>query len=257
MNKHIKKFPLIFLWLFVLLPLSACALSGGSIDGKVVEEGTNKPIPNAIVVVQWVGNLWAVVKSQTVCVHVLTTTTDAQGRFHFPGWAKASTIGPVTGVEPSITVYYPGYTLVRITPPPSSERFSSHGHPLEPYPLGLFGIKPATLYMAPFTGTRREWLEYLQRLSIATHCRSAGESEKSLLALRTALYDEARQLARPKADQKIIESHSNDVKIVMPSQPHEKTDYEIIESLRYDMEIIEFGYETAERRHLQRLGAAK
>lgn len=256
MNTHIIKSLLIFLWLTVLLPLSACALSGGSIDGKVVEEGTNKPIPNAIVVVQWVGNLWAVVESQTVCVHALTTTTDAQGRFHFPAWAKASTIGPVTGVEPSITVYYPGYTLVRLTPPPSSERFSSHGYPLEPYPLGLFGIKPTTLHLAPFTGARRERLEYLQKLSSATGCYSGGESEKSLLALRTALYDEARQLARPGADQKIIERHGTDETIIMPF-PHEKTDQEIIESLRYEMEIIEYGYETAERRHLQRLGAER
>lgn len=195
MNKHIKKFPLIFLWLFVLLPLSACALSGGSIDGKVVEEGTNKPIPNVIVVVQWVGNLWAVVESQTVCVHVLTTTTDVQGRFHFPGWAKASTIGPVTGVEPSITVYYPGYTLVRITPPPSSERFSSHGHPLEPYPLGLFGIKPATLYMAPFTGTRKERLEHLWRIFSATGCHSAGRSARNLYPLYESVYEESKHMA--------------------------------------------------------------
>jgi len=41
--------------MLLAIPLTACALSGEAIEGRVLEEGTNKPIPGAIVVVRWIG----------------------------------------------------------------------------------------------------------------------------------------------------------------------------------------------------------
>ncbi|MGH8766817.1 MAG: carboxypeptidase-like regulatory domain-containing protein, partial [Burkholderiales bacterium] len=71
-----------------LLPLTACALSGGPVVGQVVEEGTHKPIPGAIVVVRWRGDLPGFADSRTVCYHVASTVTDEAGRYRIPAWSK-------------------------------------------------------------------------------------------------------------------------------------------------------------------------
>src|SRR5687767_5886900 len=87
----------------LMLPLQACGLSGGSIEGKVLEEGTDKPIEGAIVVVRWSGALSAFVESRPVCVHVDTVTTDAQGRYRFSSWRKSWEGGVVTDLMPIVS----------------------------------------------------------------------------------------------------------------------------------------------------------
>jgi len=194
-----------------VLSLPACALSGGAIEGQVLEEGANKPVAQAIVVVKWVGSVSKFVDSQGVCVHVETAITDHEGRYHTPSWSASSTVGPeilVSRLIPVFTAYKPGYKQV--------EKETD-------FPL----------YLKPFTGERGERLEYLKRTSRVTGCHSAGESEKNLLPLRNALYQEALQLVQTKDDQKVLED------------------------LLYSKEIAEFGYDAAQKRHLERLGAQK
>lgn len=193
---------LIALAAILLAPLSACALSGEAIEGNILEEGTNKPLANVIVVALWSGDLWAIVESQTVCVHVESAVTDAQGSFRLPAWRKDSKIGWVRNLEPTLSAHYPGYNPLRITPLPTSERLVRYGQfPLE---HGLFGIKPTTLYMAPFTGTRGERLEYLSRVSGSTGCGTQDESQKNLIPLRMALYEEAKNIAATKGEKQIV-----------------------------------------------------
>jgi len=194
-----------------VLSLPACALSGGAIEGQVLEEGTNKPVAQAIVTVKWVGSVSKFVDSQSVCVHVETAHTDEQGRYRTPAWSAASTVGPailVSRLIPVFTAYKPAYR--------QAEKETD-------FPL----------YLKPFTGGREERLEYLKKTSRATGCHAAGESEKNLLPLRNALYEEAQQLTETKDDKKVLED------------------------LLYSKEIVEFGYDAAQKRHLERLGAQK
>lgn len=170
--------------LLLCLPVAACALSGKAMEGKVLEEGTNRPIPDAIVVARWQGHLASWAHGKTVCYHVLTTTSDASGRYRFAAWKKDITEDWQKNVRPEhvlIDAYKPGYGL-----PTTSQ-------------------KREIVLLKPFTGTRGERVEYLKRVSSASGCPSAGTSEKNLLSLRRALLHEAKQLAETKSDQDVIE----------------------------------------------------
>ena len=202
MTAYHKLFPAVLF--LALLPLTACALSGKAIEGKVVEQGTHKPIPNAIVIARWHGTVSALVDAQTVCVHVESATTDAQGNYRLLPWRKSSTMGPVFDVQPIVTAHKPGYRLA------------------EEYP-------ETTPRLVPFTGTRGERLKYLLWVLGTTSCGAQDESEKNLISLRKALYEEALKLAQTKEDQKTVEA------------------------IRYDLEILELGFKTAEQRHLERV----
>lgn len=105
------------------------------------------------------------------------------------------------------------------------------GYQLSPRQIEEQSHLTGIYYIEPVDGPIEERLEYLQKISRTTGCNSAGESEKNLLLLRKALYAEAEQLAKVKKDKKTLED------------------------LLYSKEIIELGYETAQKRHLERLGA--
>ncbi len=176
------KLSLSLVLLVSLLPLTACAYSGGPLEGKVLEEGTNKPISGAIVVARWQGDAFSFVDSPTVCIHVESTTTDNEGRYHLPAWrAKAEPAG-VHNIEPILIAYQPGYGLPTV---PSQKR--------------------ENVLLKPFAGTRGERLEYLGRVISSTSCGSAGASYKNLYRLRRAVYEEAIALAQTPEEKKRAE----------------------------------------------------
>jgi len=212
MKRFMKYLPQLMLLMPLLLPLSACALSGSAIEGKVLEEGTNKPIPEAIVIARWSGTAFSFVESPTVCVHVLTTTTDAEGKYRFPAWRKESPLKGVRDVRSIITAHKPGYETHS---PPGYARSEE--------------FKRNVRYLQPLTGGREERLKYLERIEqSARACRSPEAEEKNLLPLYRALYEEARSLAKTKEDQKITDGFLAGI------------------------EIIELGYKEGMRRTLER-----
>ncbi len=195
-----------------LSPLTACALSGSAIEGKVLEEGTNKPIPDAIVIARWNGTAFSFVESPTVCVHVLTTTTDAEGKYRIPAWRKDSPIKGVRDVHSIVTAHKPGYETHS---PPGYARS-------EEFRKNIRNLKP-------FTGRREERLKYLQSVEGNVRlCRSPEAGEKNLLPLYRALYEEAKSLAKTREDQKIADGFLAGI------------------------EIIELGYKEGMRRALER-----
>lgn len=167
--------------LLLLLPLTACGLSSGSISGRVLEEGTGKPISGAIVVVRWKGYVSAIVDAQTVCVHVENATTDEMGNYKVNGWRKSSTMGPVFDVKPMVSAYKAG-----------------HGLPSKP------AQNDEDVYLAPFKGTREERLKYLMRMSSATSCPSAGSSSKNLYPMYKAMYEEAKHISVTAEDSRAV-----------------------------------------------------
>ncbi len=200
---------------FVLVPLTACELFGKStlggeaIDGKVIEEGSGKPIPDAIVVARWIGDLPGIADSKTVCYHVLSAKSDSQGNFGLPAWQKKAIDWQrkIKRGHGYVSAHKAGYEFVK-----TEADYTAH--------------------LKAFNGTRAQRLKYLKRVDSGTGCGSAGESAKNLSVLRKALYEEALAVASDKGE-----------------------DQRILESLLYGLEILEYGYEVAQKRHLQRVGA--
>lgn len=92
-----------------LLPLQACAYWGGPLAGRVLEEGTRKPIACAIVVARWQGTAFSFVDTHTVCMQVETAVADGQGRYHIPFWRKSPEPAGVRNLEPDIVAYKASY----------------------------------------------------------------------------------------------------------------------------------------------------
>lgn len=158
---------------FLVLPLTACALSGEAIEGRVLEEGTNQPIPGVIVVVRWHGRTFAFVDSQGSCYHVETATTDEQGRYRTKPWRQPRKDYGLSFDRIAIDAYKPGYGL----------------------PSKLSRVQEIE-YLAPFRGTPKERFVYFQRLEQSLRlCRSPDANEKSLLPLYRALHAEASSVA--------------------------------------------------------------
>jgi len=167
------------LLLVLLLPLQACATFAGSdVEGQVLEEGANKPVAGAIVIVRWAGSTAAFVESRSVCVHVESTTSDVQGNYHTKSWVAQSEMAstPFTQVAPVPTAYKPGYVYVR--------------------------KQDNVIYLKPFTGGRGERIKYLSRLSGVARCGESGDSKKNLLPLYRALLDEAKSIANTTVEEK-------------------------------------------------------
>jgi hypothetical protein len=199
--------------LFGLSTLAACATTPlQPVQGQVLEEGTNKPVANALVVGRWMGTVThGIVESRTVCYHVESTTTDAEGRFTLPPTEKEYKYRDGDHYT-SITVYKLGYEAYL---PPGYARSEAYRQNIR--------------YLQPFAGGREERLKYLERAeqSIRT-CRSPQAEEKNLLPLYRAFYEEAKSLAKTKEDQKIADG------------------------FLAGMEIIELGYKEGMRRALER-----
>ncbi len=190
--------PVAALMLLLALPACAASLSSKTIEGKVLEEGTNKPIPNAVVVARWQGHVGY---TGTVCYHVEGAISDGNGVYHIPAWKKPSPYGDISHQEHIVTAYKPGYRLA------------------DRYPVNNPLLKP-------ITGTREERLKVIRTASVS--CGSAGQSQKNLLPLAKALYEEALGLAKTEDDKKIVNN------------------------LLFSLEIIELGYEAAEQRDIER-----
>lgn len=187
MNKP-RKVPALVVALLALLPLPACAasLSGKAIEGKVLEEGTHQPIPDALVVARWQGHLATFAHGKTVCYHVLSTTTDKQGTYRFPAWKKDITEDWQKNVRPEtvlITAHKPGH------------QWSS-----------VLSEKGDVQYLKPSTLSRGERLEYLERLYGSTGCGSGGDSERNAIPFLRKLYDESLSLTQTAEDQRQVES---------------------------------------------------
>lgn len=152
--------------------------------------------------------------TQSQCFHVEVAETDAQGRYRIAPWRNARDSAYLVDQRQTIErVHKPGYRESPLT----RER--------ESYLRGVY-------YLAQDTESVQTRLEYLKLLHGATRCGAQNESEKNRLPLLKALHDEARL-------------HGGDKK---PAA----NEMSLMESIRYDIEILELGFNEAEKRHLMR-----
>ncbi len=163
--------------------LSACDLlgepvaRGKAVDGQVLESGTGKPIPGAVVVATWSGIVGSLAHSQGVCFHVESTASDERGGYHIPAWEKRTRFARAKHQTVAIIAFKPGYSFI--------SRSADN-----------------TVRLEGFTGTREERLNKIR--SAGVMCGSADESQKNLLLLYRALYEEARDLVVTKRDKQIV-----------------------------------------------------
>ena len=71
--------------------VTGCTLvvNGRAMDGRVIDKQTGKPIPGALVIVEWSGAVGGPVQSSRVCFHLEVVSTDADGRYHVPAWSRS------------------------------------------------------------------------------------------------------------------------------------------------------------------------
>lgn len=166
----------------ILLPLPACTAAPKYLPttGQVLEEATNKPLSGVIVVAHWLGTVSGLGgHGGTVCRHVETATTDAQGYYSLPRWEDR---GPNL-----IYSYKVGY-----------ERSEVYGK--------IRTFERVVELMRKSIETPAIRIKTLARLSDAVECAQAGDSRMNLLPIEKAAYEEARLLTKSPEDQRVLDS---------------------------------------------------
>lgn len=186
------------LLMLTLLPLTACGLSSDPIEGQVLEAGTKKPLAGAIVVIRWEGTSSQIAESKTVCYHVETATTDAQGHYRTPAWRKIKLVGEFMGLgftpgAKDITAYKPGY----------AEHWPAGYDRTEDYQKNV-------RYLETFKGTSGERFKYLERYS-GMQCGVPEDYGPKLVPLYKAIYDEAKLLAVTKQEKQLANNRLRDL----------------------------------------------
>lgn len=148
------------------LLLPAPSFGDGSISGRVIEEGTGRPIDGAIVAVYWDGVI--PIAGSQACFHMETAVSGPDGAFHTAAWSFPH------------AVYYTEHDMRYEV---YKEGFSFHQRSF----LG------ATLELIPFAGSRDDWLRELLRLS-TQYC--SGYPSSGFAAMKQAIGDEVEKLIR-------------------------------------------------------------
>src|SRR5262249_3222511 len=135
-------------------------VSIGWIDGRVIDRASGRPLIYAFVVGNWYQTAVNIAHGGSVCAHVETTTSNAEGRYQLARWGFTA--------PDAIQAYKPGYEW-RLT-------------------------EDRTVFLESFSGTVDERFQSLGRLLSGTSCRL--EIDQSLYRLRLAVYEEANALAQ-------------------------------------------------------------
>jgi hypothetical protein len=182
----------------ILLPLAiafpvdvVCAetkLVSHAIKGVVVEEGTGKPIANAVVSAKWNGGWSSLLSGGTICLRAAATRTDEAGRFQFPAFVDgySSLVAYLVAVLP----YKPGYQYIQ----------PGYGLGVRKKILWVFERDefeiPATevrLEMKAFSGSDQQRADFLASFLNSTRCRESAEVS-SMGLLYNAMLVEVSQM---------------------------------------------------------------
>ena len=147
--------------------------SGKELRGVIVNADTGKPIPDAIVVADWITSSGTPGGGGLVCFHVGTATTNAAGEYYMPAWRQKSPFSAKYERSIVIFAYKPGYRWPDLDP-------------TKDYPTDTLVVS---------RGSVSERLDYLEEVDRQTDCFSAYESMRALLPLRQAIYEEVRTLS--------------------------------------------------------------
>ena len=186
MNIKLSRVFILLISLAVLLfAFRACGWYGTSISGRGLEEGSQKPVADAFVIVRWQSRVAAgFAGGETACYHVELVKIDKNGNYKTPFWWSPGWHSPFDH-STAVNVYRAGYKESPLT-------YEEHS-----YLQGVY-------YLKPFKGTREKRLEYLKKLAI--HGCGTDEESKKITSFNRALLEEAKEIAKTKADMKIVNS---------------------------------------------------
>jgi len=174
----------------ILLTGCTMIVSGCEMNGRVVDRETGAPIPGALVIAEWKGDVGGPVQSSSVCFHLEVVTTDADGRYHIPGWARR----PATDWEGGFF----GVRNVEVT-----RKLYKAGHSVMLYDAN----DPSTISMTPARGTSLERLEQLSLVGTPACGAADGSLWKETLAWQ-AVCDEVQAYAEAKTTYKAFGDQS-------------------------------------------------
>jgi hypothetical protein len=179
-----KKTPRLLIALCCLFMLPGCDTdpgysSGKELRGVIVNADTGEPIPDAIVVADWITSSGTAGGSELVCFHVGTATTNAAGEYYMPAWRQKSPYSAKHERSSVIFAYKPGYRW--------------------PYPKVKYGDYP-TDKLVVSQESAAERLKFLDDVAREISCFNAGLSMSALLPIQKALLGEARSLAQSESD---------------------------------------------------------
>lgn len=103
-----------------IMALNACGspyYTSDPIEAWVVDAETGAPIDGAVVTANWqlVGVSFDTGGRKVGQLEVMETTTDKNGRFHFPGFTKLNAGGgELREEDPQILIFKPGYSYMRL-----------------------------------------------------------------------------------------------------------------------------------------------
>jgi hypothetical protein len=190
------------------------ALSGGPVDGQVLDYDTGQPVTGAFVVAKWGGSL---LSGQSICVHVETTVSDERGRYHIGTWSQqppalvfsaALTLdvyktGQESTSSPLFYVGYEGKTWVvfhRDRPNVVLQTFRDEESARR-------ATHPTNIYVKRFVGTQDERIRYLRGSAFAgIGCDGGGASQRNLYPLQKAAFQEAKALATTAEHEKLLKN---------------------------------------------------
>jgi hypothetical protein len=145
-------------------------------NGQVIDSETGAPIAGALVIAEWTGDIGGPVQSSRVCFHMEVAKTDAEGRYHIPGWSRR----PVTDTEGGFF----GIRNVEV-----SRRTYKAGYEQ----LGYDPNDASTIVMRAFKGSDQERIEYLSHQGTAGCGRHDGSRAHEIVLWQT-ICEEARTL---------------------------------------------------------------
>ncbi len=154
-------------------------LYGRSVRGTVLDASNSQPIPNAMVVVKWIGSLSGVHGPTYLCYHVALTTTGPDGTFYVPFWWQQT----YAGANP---VWLQGIWTASMDKPVHVAAYRP-GYVVKLWPQSFATGESVVMNMEPVVGTKLERLSYL--VGMFDRQMMCDADEKSLIPLHLAAYD--------------------------------------------------------------------
>ena len=144
----------------LLLTQTACDgslfYSAEPIKAWVVDAETKKPLEGVVVTANWELTGGFEGSYPVGQMKVMETTTDANGRFRFPGWGPTLHLGQgkLRDIQPQLLVFKPGYYYRNLANEPRSSAVY----------LGKSEWSGRKVELKPFKGTEEEYAEHVDRL---------------------------------------------------------------------------------------------
>jgi hypothetical protein len=172
--------------------LATYAQAWGTIEGQVLDDETQQPIPGAIVVATWYATSSGFPDSHSKCLHVESATADAAGRYRLPDWHGW---------------WYPNNWLLfdRVL------GVGAHKFRYEPSMLQVPTVE--RIYLKPFKGPDEAWLERPQ--STFSCFPGVDESAKNLYRVWAAIVADETPLASTAKQMQQLRSDAANAKVLL------------------------------------------